>query len=69
MAKDSVGNMEVSELLDQMKSTKNSLLEENLQNLPTMQNIDEVKVGIAQACVEIAELKSENAKLKDEIDI
>lgn len=52
--------MEDSELLDLMKSTMNSLLEEKLENLPTKQDIDEVKIGIAQASIENAELKSTN---------
>lgn len=60
MAKKPVGNMEDSELLDLMKSTMNSLLEEKLENLPTKQDIDEVKIGIAQASIENAELKSTN---------
>lgn len=69
MAKKPVGNMEVGELMSMMKITMNSILEEKLENLPTKQDMEEVKAGIVLASSEIADLKAENKKLKEEIEI
>lgn len=67
MAKKPVGNMDVSDLMELMKTTMNGLLEEKLANLPTKQDIEEVKDGVLAAKAEIAQLKAENQMLKDEI--
>lgn len=64
-----VGNMEVGELMDLMKTTMNCLLEEKLSNLPTKQDIEELKTGMAMAASEISDLKAENRKLKEELEI
>lgn len=67
MAKKSVGNMEVEELMSVMKSTMNNLLEEKIANLPSKTDIEEIKSGIALNSKEINELRQENIKLKEEI--
>lgn len=69
MSKKPVGNMEVSDLVELMKCTMSELLEDKLQNLPTKQDIEEVKAGISWATSEISDLKAENAKLKMELEL
>lgn len=67
MSKKPVGNMEVGELMEMMKLTMNSLLEEKLENLPTKKDLESIKSDINNVCEEIGTLKSENIKLKEEI--
>lgn len=68
MAKKPVGNMDVDDLMNLMKTTMNSLLEEKLQNLPTKTDFDEIKSEITLAATEIGALRTENVKLKAEIE-
>lgn len=67
MAKKPVGNMDITDLMNMMKTTMNTLLEEKLQNLPTKSDLDEVKSEITLASAEIGALRTENKKLKEEI--
>ncbi|XP_059224641.1 uncharacterized protein LOC131997617 [Stomoxys calcitrans] len=69
MAKKPVGSMEVSELMEIMKFTMNNILEEKIKNLPTKQDMEDVKAGISFATSEIANLKTENIQLKQEVEL
>lgn len=64
MAKKPVGNMDVGELMNLM----NTLFEKKLQNLPTKADLDEVKSEITLAAAEMGALRTENKKLKEEIE-
>lgn len=69
MAKKPVGNMDVGELMQMMRTTMNTLLEEKLENLPTKKDLEDVKSEITVVAAEMGALKAENEKLKEEVEM
>lgn len=61
--------MDVGELMQMMRTTMNTLLEEKLENLPTKKDLEDVKSEITVVAAEMGALKAENEKLKEEVEM